>query len=282
MKNQGASCNPHEQTFANKIGKILAKPLSCLVANSRMERFSRFAELYWCILLGKGAGTGWAMEAEIKAAKSAIRRSAPVIFDVGANTGEWSVAIKQLYPQAQLVLFEPQPACQQIIIAKQISGSVLIPKAVSATAGQTVKLFTSGDTAGLASLHERRDSCFNDLSFTSLDVATVTIDDVIRDQKITCVDFMKMDVEGHEFEVLKGARKSMEGLIIKALSFEFGSGNINSRTYFRDFWDLLNGLGYAIYRILPSARLMPIKEYYEDCEYFRGATNYVAILHKSS
>ena len=66
--------------------------------------------------------------------------------------------------------------------------------------------------------------------------------------------------------------------MIKALTFEFGSGNVNSRTFFRDFWDLLNPLGYKIYRILPSSRMMPIKEYYEDCEYFRGVSNYLAVL----
>lgn len=268
----------HEQTVANKIGKTLAKPLSHLFANSSMEGFAQLAEAYWGILLGKGAGTGWALDAEIKAAKSTIHRSSPIIFDVGANKGEWSVLFHQLYPQAHIFMFEPQPVCQKIIREKNIPGTILIPNAVSATAGQTIKLFSSGDTVAIASLHQRRDSYFNDMSFTSIDVDTVNIDNVIREHKITVVDFMKMDVEGHEFDVLKGAMKSLEGRFIKALSFEFGSGNINSRTFFHDFWDLLTPLGYDIYRILPSSRLMQIKEYYEDCEYFRGVTNYIAIL----
>ena len=49
---------PHEQTVLNKMGKILAIPLSHLVANSMTEGVARLAEAYWCILLGKGAGTG--------------------------------------------------------------------------------------------------------------------------------------------------------------------------------------------------------------------------------
>jgi FkbM family methyltransferase len=256
----------------------LAKPLSYLVANSMTAGLAQLAESYWCILLGKGAGTGWDLNAEIKAAKSTIRGSSPVIFDVGANMGEWSVLFNQLFPQAQIFLFEPQPVCQKIITERNIPGSILVPNAVSSTAGQTIKLFSSGDTAGIASLHQRRDSYFNDMSFTSINVNTVTIDDVIREHKIVGVDFMKMDVEGHELDVLKGAMKSLEARLIKAFSFEFGSGNINSRTFFHDFWDLLKPLGYDIYRILPSSRLMPIKEYYEDCEYFRGVTNYIAIL----
>jgi hypothetical protein len=96
--------------------------------------------------------------------------------------------------------------------------------------------------------------------------------------QLPCVDFMKIDVEGHELAVLNGAIKSLKGRLIKALSFEFGSGNLNSRTFFHDFWDMLTPLGFHIFRILPSSRLMPINKYSEDCEYFRGATNYIAIL----
>ena len=269
---------PHEQTVLNKMGKILAIPLSHLVANSMTEGVARLAEAYWCILLGKGAGTGWALDAEIKAAKTVIRHSSPIIFDVGANTGEWSSLIHQLYPQAQIFLFEPQPTCHRRISERNIPGSILVPHAASSTAGQTIKLFTSGDASGIASLHQRRDSYFNDRTFTSVDVHTVSIDDVIRENELPRVDFMKIDVEGHDFAVLKGAMKGLEGRLIKVLSFEFGSGNINSRTFFRDFWDLLTPLGYEIYRILPSSRLMPINEYYEDCEYFRGVSNYIAIL----
>lgn len=269
---------PHEQTVTNKIGKILAKPLSYLLANSKTENLISLSEMYLSILLGKGAGTGWALSAEIKAAKSTIRNSSPIIFDVGANKGEWSLLFHQFFPSAKIFLFEPQPACQTIILEKSIPGSFLIPKAVSSNMDLTIKLFTDGNSGGISSLHKRRDSYFKDIIFDTIDVKTVTIDHVISEQKIGCIDFMKMDVEGHELEVLQGAIKSLKGGLIRAFSFEFGSGNLNSRTFFHDFWDLLTPIGYHIYRILPSSRLMEIKEYYEDCEYFRGVTNYLAIL----
>lgn len=269
---------PHEQTVLNKIGKVLAKPLSHVVANSMTESPARLAEAYWCILHGKGAGTGWCIDAEINAARSLIRTQSPVVFDVGANVGDWASLIHQAYPEASLFIFEPQPKCQERIRERNIPKSILIPKAVSAAGDQTVKLFTPGSTDGLASLHQRRDSYFRDNSFASVDVQTITIDETMEIYGLRNLDFMKIDVEGHELSVLEGAKKSLEENVIKALSFEFGSGNINSRTFFHDFWDFLTPLGYQIYRILPSSRLMPIREYYEDCEYFRGVTNYVAAL----
>jgi hypothetical protein len=92
------------------------------------------------------------------------------------------------------------------------------------------------------------------------------------------VDFMKVDVEGHELAVLSGARQMLNSQRIVALSFEFGSGQINSRCFFHDFWDLLHPLGYRVQRICPGGMLLEIEEYYEDLEHFRGVSNYLAVL----
>lgn len=271
----------HEQGVLNWSAKKLAKQLSLLVASPMFVNLSKLMEAYWCILLGKGAGTGWAFEAETKCAADVIASASasvsPVIFDVGANNGDWSADIKSFYPDALIYMFEPQPDCQQRIKERNLKNTVLLPVAVDSKKGM-IKIFTDGSTSGLASVHKRKDSYFKDVVFSTIDVASLTIDEVIGSNGIKQVDFMKMDIEGHEFEALKGAHQSLCDGKIKALSFEFGSGNINSRTYFRDFWDLLHPMGYNFFRILPSSRLMPIVEYYEDCEYFRGVSNYIAVL----
>lgn len=106
----------------------------------------------------------------------------------------------------------------------------------------------------------------------------MAIDDVVEEHGLDHIDLLKIDVEGHELSVLKGALNNLQRGRVRALTFEFGSGNINSRTFFHDFWDLLTPLGFRIFRVLPTGRLMPIREYYEDCEYFRGVTNYIAVL----
>jgi hypothetical protein len=53
---------------------------------------------------------------------------------------------------------------------------------------------------------------------------------------------------------------------------------VNSRTFFRDFWELLIPLGFEIRRICPGGRTIGVKSYYEDLEMFRGVTNYIATL----
>jgi FkbM family methyltransferase len=266
----------NSNSFLNKTGKTFAKPLSRLLVNPRSEKLSRLFEAYWCILLGKGAGTGWDMGSEIRAAKTVIKSAQPIILDVGANKGDWSSMIHSAFPKAHIFMFEPQPICQEIIRQKEIPNSKLFPNAVSSRKGN-LELCTVGGAAGHASLHKRRDSYFQAQNFSWIDVETVTIDDVVSEHGLGTIDLMKMDIEGHELEALRGAENSLKNRTIKAFTFEFGSGNINSRTFFHDFWDYLTPFGYRIYRLLPSSRLMHIKEYYEDCEYFRGVTNYIAI-----
>jgi hypothetical protein len=87
-----------------------------------------------------------------------------------------------------------------------------------------------------------------------------------------------MDLEGHELFALRGTLTALSQRRIRALSFEFCLGNVNSRTFFRDFWELLTPLGFELRRICARGMTIPILEYYEDLEFFRGATNYIAIL----
>lgn len=62
------------------------------------------------------------------------------------------------------------------------------------------------------------------------------------------------------------------------LLFEFGSGNINSRTFFRELCDLITSAGFRIWRLTPSGGPVPIDEHYEDLEYFRAVSDYMAEL----
>jgi len=268
---------PHEQTLLNRIGKILAPTLSRVLASRRTADVTALVESYLSILLGRGAGTGWAMAAEISVACRLIERADPIILDVGANVGDWSQEMKRSVPAARLWMVEAQFECQQFICDRAIPDATLVGKAISAHAG-TVTLYRSQATDGLASLQARGDSYFQDRNFVSQNVQSTTLDEVVAEYALDEVDFLKLDIEGHELAALKGAESSLRSQRIKALSFEFGSGNVNSRTFFRDFWDLLHPLGYAIARVTPAGQMIVLERYYEDCEYFRGVSNYVAWL----
>lgn len=266
----------HKPSFSNRLGKRLGKPLSRIFCSKLLYKPTRMLDAYLNFLMGKGSGTGWDLRHEVQSAVARIHRPHPVIFDVGANVGEWTRTLLDLIPAAKVFMFDPSPGCQQTIREKNLPNTTLFPCAIGESAAK-MPYFSSSPTDGSASLHSRRDTPFQDFKYQESFVEVRTLDEVIQSEKIEFVDFMKMDIEGHELFALKGAQQALASRKIGAFSFEFGCGNINSRTFFRDFWELLSER-YVLHRITPSGWEIPVESYYEDDEYFRGATNFVAEL----
>jgi FkbM family methyltransferase len=230
------------------------------------------------MIQGKGTGSGWDIASEISAAASLVKTTTPVLLDIGANFGVWSRQMLELFPGwSKLILVEPQLACLDSLARINFPNKAIYSCPVSEHEGE-MNFFTDERTLGweAASLFERGDTYFSEMKRSTTVVPVRTIDDIILENHLTKIDFMKLDIEGAELPALKGAETSLRRRMIKAISFEFGSGNINSRTFFRDIWDLLRTQGFCIDRILPGGRLLRIREYDETLEYFRGVTNYVA------
>ena len=108
-------------------------------------------------------------------------------------------------------------------------------------------------------------------------ITLTSLDAFAAEAGLTRIDFLKLDIEGHELAALAGATRLLASGAIRALSFEFGGSNIDTRTYFRDFWLLLGAAGYQIERIVPGATPVPITRYHERLECF-ATTNFIARL----
>ncbi len=180
--------------------------------------------------------------------------------------------------ECRIFQFEPSQRCQAILRSLNLPQTTLIEAAVSDKPGIATLHDPQEGPSMIASLHPRREANFRRYKFIERTVKIVTIDEVIAEFEIEAVDFMKLDIEGHELAALRGAKDSLESKRIKALAFEFGCGNMNSRTYFYDLWDFLRPYGYTIKRICPGGVLLPIEEYSQELEHFRGVSNYLALL----
>lgn len=229
-------------------------------------------------LQGKGSG---AQSVDIEAQEALnffgpLGLSAPVVLDIGANVGLYSAAVLKINPRAEIYAFEPSSVAREELERKFFGNSqVLIYPLALGEYEKDAILWSDSAGSGLASLTKRRLDHF-DINFNYSEKVKVSTLDQWQNESQIIPDLIKIDVEGHELEVLKGGLKTLA--LAKVVQFEFGGCNIDTRTFFQDFWYLFRDAGFEIYRI-SSAGPVRIMKYSEEDEYF-SCTNYLAINHR--
>lgn len=206
--------------------------------------------------------------------KDSAQRS-PIIFDVGANVGEYSSLILSRVPAARLYCFEPaQTTFKKLLNNLRQQQQAKLFNFGFGDREEIITLYSDAEASGLASVYRRRLDHRNITMNHQEEIHLKTLDGFCESQQITHIDLLKLDVEGHELKVLKGAQNLINSNAIDFIQFEFGGTDIDSRTFFQDFFYLLNPR-YKIHRVLKDG-LAPIEVYSESLEVF-GYTNYLAI-----
>jgi FkbM family methyltransferase len=184
----------------------------------------------------------------------------PVVFDIGANVGGYSIHIIKFFPKAIIYAFEPHP--KNFIKLKSVGGKNLryFNKAVGSCREQILLYdYEENDGSTHASLYQDVIEAIHQKKSISYKVDAIKLDDFCSEQKIQSIDLLKIDTEGNELECLIGAKKLLKAGKIQAIQFEFNEMNIISRCTFKDFWEVL--LDFKLYRLLPGGRLLEIKTY---------------------
>jgi FkbM family methyltransferase len=169
--------------------------------------------------------------------------------DIGANQGDYSRMILA-ETSAQVVAFEPLAACQAALsaLADDYSGRLtIVPQAVGAQPG--VMSIHYGDKTELASLCEEA-SAIDYVAAVNTRVAPVTVttlDEYLG--HVPQVDFVKIDTEGFEFEVLVGAQKLLEDRRPLFVQLEMNLHQLYRGHTLRSLGALLRG--YAPFQLLP-------------------------------
>ena len=145
--------------------------------------------------------TGWSIE---------LSKKANIIFDVGCNIGINSILFNQFSSAKKIYLFEPNPDALSIAVENSILNNFaekvrIFNYCISNKNDQVMKFYSVLEGAA-GSIYEDFSKTASDLK-SSYNVKTKTIDTVCEDENII-PDFVKIDVEGHEFQVLEGAYKT--------------------------------------------------------------------------
>jgi len=200
----------------------------------------------------------------------------PIVFDVGANIGMYSLAVSMVFKEnVELYSFEPSKFTFNLLMESSLKfpHAHLFNLGFSELDGKRT-LYYNEPGSGMSSVHKRQLDHIGVHFEQSEQISMSTLDGFCNEHTIPQIDFLKLDVEGHELSVLSGARKMIDSNRIQYIQFEFGGTNIDSRTYFRDFFYLLNER-YSLFRIVKDG-LQPIPVYRETYEIFT-TTNFLAI-----
>ncbi|TCT04601.1 FkbM family methyltransferase [Aquabacter spiritensis] len=192
--------------------------------------------------------------------------------DVGANVGNWSLMFADRMTHAKGLAFEPGPQTVERLRAALrgagFGGIEVVASAVSDLPG-TLRFWEEagyGETSSLLSQHSHPDA-------KAVAVPVTTLDIEMQTRGVERIDFLKIDAEGFDLNVLRGAAGYLGGQRIRVLQFEYNAPWALAGGTIQAAFRLLEGNGYKV-RLLMRDGLFIVNPAMAG-EYFRYG-NYVA------
>lgn len=191
-----------------------------------------------------------------------------VIFDVGANVGDWSLMAREMAPQATIHAFELSPKTAVLLTERlgRAPGIRIHAYGLADKSGEMDFFSYSGEANVLSGL---RSPIHNHAPHQIEKAQVRTGAEVCRELGLARIDFLKVDAEGADYEVVAGFGDLLARQQIGVIQFEHQGGR-----FLRDFYDLLEPKGYAIGKLY--ANYVDFRPHYCDMEHLLGP-NYVAV-----
>lgn len=183
---------------------------------------------------------------------------APVVWDVGANRGDYVGLVRTVCPGARIYAFEPQPRVFARLAARWAGTGVQCrPFALGSRSGELALWDYAGAGEGTehATFHPEAITRETGAVLQAQDVPVRTIDEVAAAEGIAAIDLLKVDVEGHELACLEGAAGLLRAGRIATVQFEFNAHHLDAGVRLIDFAARLPD--YELYRLLPHG-LLPL------------------------
>jgi FkbM family methyltransferase len=194
-------------------------------------------------------------------------RNNPIcVFDVGANLGSWTRSLAMIAKHSGTAFtvhaFEPCRSTYKTLesnLSRWNIGDHIITQqiALSSTVGRC-SFYSIGSGAGINGFYPTD----NPEKQTVEEVSTDTIDNYCETNNISHIDIIKIDTEGHDMEVLLGAKKMLSLSAVDFIQYEYNHRWINARHFLKDAFNYLLPLGYCIGKVTPKGI-----EFYSEWNY---------------
>jgi FkbM family methyltransferase len=234
--------------FVSMVLKPLEKHIKTRVGGYHVEFIHKIANLrhilwkspdglYFILRIGPWRD-GWLVSSEFEPEVSSVFRpkQGEVVIDVGASIGAHAVRVARAVGNEGLVItLEPNAEDFKLLkmnlMLNKADNVIALPMAAYEKNGNNM-LYLSKET-GLHSLTRIPSSYIK-----KIEVSTITLDSLLTKFDVQRVDWIKLDVEGAELAVLKGASRVLE--VAKNLIIEVWHKNA------KGVFDLLNSKGYKV------------------------------------
>ena len=153
-----------------------------------------------------------------------VNREIPIknIYDIGAYKGLWSRDVRRIFPNAQFTLIEPNE-----IHNKSISSLGFRPFnfVLSKLSGENVLFYSKGQTGDSYFLEKN-----SEYLGSEREMVTKSLSDFITENELEYPDFLKIDTQGSELEILMGAQPGLHLISVILVELPITSLNIGAAT----------------------------------------------------
>ncbi len=223
----------------------------------------------------QGKGYNCAITKEVSTCLEKLAKSPSLFIDIGGNRGDYTAEVLLRAPSCSCIIFEPS-ASNIDTLKRRFHGDNrvrIIGKALSNEDGIKT-LYSNVPGSTLASLSERNLEHHGVRMNVIEEVQVVRFDSFCSVNPVPAIiDFVKIDIEGHELHCLEGFGQIINNT--RLVQLEFGSCNIDSRIFFKDIWAYFQSHDFILYRITPTGA-KEIKVYSEMDECF-AHSNLIAL-----
>lgn len=276
MKNIGTWCHLASQWLNRVVER------SCVVnkGTDRSLYKTKFGDYYWlnstgyvdeCII-----NTGVFEPSSTEVVKKLVRPG-DVVLDVGANIGYYSVLLSKLVgDQGKVICFEPTKHFGKVLDMN-----------ISANNLNNVEIINCGlsDKRQELEIHIGQSSATlhvpgNQKSNLSERISLITLDEFLEEYPLSKVDFIKIDVDGHEPLFFEGAWKTLDVYDPIVLLEVSHPHYLSSGFTAWGFYDTLKKKGYHIYSEDGLVEVKSLEDFLLKCGNFAYSANVVIAKHK--
>jgi FkbM family methyltransferase len=197
--------------------------------------------------------------------------ASPIVFDVGAYKGGYSEMVLTYFRAAKLFLFEPNDAlCNDLKVkyGNKSAFNVLL----SHWHGKQSFYRCLDKADELSSSYNRE--IFSEVKNVEENKPCTYVDFFCLEHEILLIDFLKIDVEGSELDVLKGAEEMLKNKCIRFIQVEYGGTYLDAGITFEQVIQFVEQFGYKVYELI-NDKLHIVQNFVEDYRF----TNFLITRH---